>query len=149
MTSLPFTGPKSFVEYVEGALGWVPPETATTPRWKAIINEAAKVKKKVATDPVLYTWENLALTVEWLRRRKEPIKTPTSVFWRVEAALRDSATPVVPERPTDIAVAVQQAIDREQAQRAPGWQGWVSRLTRAQGAGRQDTYNEWKAARAQ
>ena len=147
MTDLPFTGAKTFVEYVEGALGWAPPVTDKTPRWKAIAVEAGKVNKKVATNPALFTWENLALTVEWLRRRKEVIKTPTAIFWRVEDALRDSATPVRPERPADIATAVQQAVDTEQAKRAPGWQGWVSRLTRAQGAGRQDTYNEWRAAR--
>lgn len=148
MTDLPFTGPKSFVEYVEGALGWAPPETTKTPRWKAILNEASKVKRKQATDPTLYTWQNLALTVEWLRARKEVIKTPTSIFWRVEDALRDSATPVTPKPVLEISQAVQQAVEAEQARRAPGWQGWVGRLTRAQGAGRQDTYDEWKAARS-
>lgn len=148
MTALPFTGAKTFVEWVENTLGWAPPITEKTPRWKAIAVEAGKVNKKIATNPNLYTWEHLALTVEWLRRRKEVIKTPASVLWRVEDALRDSATVVRPVQPVDIAVAVAAAIEREQAGRAPGWQGWVSRLTRAQGAGRQDTYDEWKKARA-
>lgn len=147
--TLPFTGAKAFVEYVENMLGWAPPVTVKTPRWKAIAVEAGKVNKKIATNPTLYTWENLALTVEWLRQRREQIKTPTSILWRVEDALRDSATPVTPKVRVDIAVAIEQAIATEQERRAPGWQGWVSRLTRAQGAGRQDTYDEWKAARGQ
>lgn len=147
MTALPFTGPKAFVKYVEGALGWVPEDSEKVPRWKAIIIQASIVKKKHESDPTLYSWHHLALTVEWLRRRKQVITTPAAVFFYVEQALRDSATDVRPDVAVDIAVAIDEAIEKEQGQRAPGWQGWVSRLTRAQGKGRNDTYDEWKQAR--
>lgn len=144
----PFTGPKSYVEYVENTLGWAP-DTSKVERWKAILIEASKVKRKIATDPSLYTWENLALTVEWLRQRHEEVRTPTSVLWRVEAALKDTATAKVPVVAADVAEQIREAVIWEQTTAAPGFQGWVSRLTRAAGTGREGVLAEWRTARAQ
>lgn len=146
--SLPFDpGPKNFVLFVENTLGCAP--DVTKERWRAVILEASKVKKKIATNPTLYTWENLALTVEWLRQKRKVVRSAAAVLWNVEDALRDSANTRQPDQIVNVAVAIKEAIAWEQANRIPGYQGWVGRLTRAAGDGRQDTYTEWKAARIQ
>lgn len=143
---LPFRqGPVAFCEFVEGQLGWEPDPTKE--RWKALMTEAGKLKRKRATNPELYSWENLALTVEWLRRRHHVVSTPTSVCWKVEAALKASATPVTPVVVVDVAKEIVAAIEWEQTQDRMGKAHWIHALTRAAGSGRADVLAEWRRAR--
>lgn len=145
--SLPFDpGYRNFVLFVENTLGLAIPTTKTA-RYRTLILEASHLKKKVETNPELYTWENLALTVEWLRRRREHIKSAAGVCFRVEAALKDSGNTHQPAPVVDVAVEIQRAIAWEQQNQMPGYQAWIALLTRSAGAGRQEVYNEWEWAR--
>lgn len=143
----PFKTPYGFCEWVENELGWAVPSETPEIRRKALIAETAKVKRRIASMPGLYTWDNLALTVTWLKKKRKTT-TPWGVLGWVQVALRDSKTRAE-QRPADIAVAISTAIATEQATRRPGYEEWVRRLTRAQGAGRQAVYEEWETERSE
>jgi hypothetical protein len=121
---------------VENRLGWVPPQTK--PIWAKYQAEAGKVKRKIATNPELYTWENLLLAVELLVRERQP-RTPIGVFAHVERAL-DLAL----DKATDVEAEIQEIVAYESGLGDPA--GWVVRFARAQGGYRQLLVDEWKQA---
>jgi hypothetical protein len=126
--------------HVENTLGFV--LDPSKPPWKARQIEAGKLKRKRATDPELYSVENLLLTVEYLRQRRQEVKSPAAVCWFVQEALeRALKEPTVDE----LASLIQAAIDQEQSR--PGGAEWIGRLTRARGDARAEVYREWEAAR--
>lgn len=126
-----------FVTAVENTLGWCPPED-DRPRWKVIAIEAGKVNRKIKTNPALYTWDNLQLALELLRRERREVKSPAAVLWHVERALKQAAVVEVVE---DIDVAISDAVDEAMD---AGEYEWADRLVRARGTGRQRVLDEWK-----
>ena len=140
-----FTTAYGFVEFVEQELGWVVPSETPERRRTALIAETSKVKRRIASDPALYQWANLATTVIWLKGKRQTV-SPWAVLGHVQAALKATYRPAIP-RPSDSAEAIAAAVRQEQEQRVEGWQGWVRKLTRAQGAGREDVYEQWRQAR--
>lgn len=122
-----------FCKVVENRLGWAPP---AGPGWKQYSPEAAKVKRKVATNPSLYSWDNLLLAVELLVREKKS-RSPLGVFAHVERAL-DLAL----DKDDDIEVLIREAVAYEQHRGDPD--GWVTRFARATGGYRALALAEWR-----
>ena len=129
-----------FVKHVENTLGWVPPE-GTWPRWKTLTLEAAKLKRKMATNPRLYTWDHMLLAVEMLRRSGTQVASPAAVCWHVRRAL---AAEGEREDTGDIAAKVHLAISEAFM---AGESEWVERLARARGDARKEVLEEWNAIR--
>ncbi len=130
-----------FVVLCENTLGWVPDETKEL--WKARSIQAGRLNKAIKKNPALYTWPNLELAVELLRRRRQPIKSPMFVLYVVEDALRLARQ----EQARPLADLVDEAIAFEHSQPALTSHSWIGQLTRAVGKYRQDAYDEWKAER--
>lgn len=134
--------PMDIVNLAEQVLGWVP--DPTKPLWKARAIEAAKLKRKMLTNPKLYSWHNLELTVEWCRRHKEEVPSPASLCWRVERAVKEANAPAS-VRPlgdlVDAALALELGRPHE-----PGSAEWVTRFIRAQGNARSDVLDAWLKA---
>lgn len=122
-----------YCKLVENRLGWVPPTGAPFRQYRA---EAAKVKRKIATNPDLYTWENLRLAVELLAREKQS-RTPLGVMAHVDRAL-DLAL----DREHDVEQLIREAISYESHRGDPA--GWITRFARATGAYRAQALAEWQ-----
>lgn len=135
-----------FAEYVEGRLGWPVPSATSLQRRKALMAEAAKIKRKIATDPDLFTWDNLRLAVEYVHSQHLYGRSPVAVFSFVHIAVAEDRKRREPA-PTEIALAVQSAIDTEMGEQLAGWEEWVRRLARASGTGRETVHSEWAACR--
>jgi len=134
--------PLDFVIHCENVLGTSYP--TNQPLWQGRALEAKKLKAKMVKNPQLYTWENLTLAVEYLRRRRQAVASPVVACWYVKPALGEAPTPE-PARP--LGDLIDEALADEQMQRLHGWQQWVSRLVRAQGDVRQEVYDEWRTER--
>lgn len=126
--------PTDYCKIVENRLGWAPP--ATGPAWRRYTTEAAKVKRKIATDPSKYTWENLLLAVELLVRERQS-RTPIGVFAHVDRAL-DLAL----DKEDDLELLIREAVEYETHRGDP--QGWVTRFARAVGGYRRLVLDEWR-----
>lgn len=132
-----------FVIHVENTLGWVPEVSDKKPLWKVRAIEAGRIKKAVEKDPHRLTRHNLELAVEYLRRKRQPVKSPYGVIYYVDRALEMSnSEPVVSDLAAEIAAAKQ----REFTEAKEGWEYWVGRFVRAEGSGRLAVLNEWRAA---
>jgi hypothetical protein len=126
---------REFVEAVENMLGWMPVE----PRWKSIRTEAGKVKRKQATDPVLYSFGNLELALALLRKEHKDVTSPVAVFWHVERALKMGEVVIETD---DLDDQVTLLIEHLSEHGDPG--DWLPRLVRAQGKGRQEVLDEYR-----
>lgn len=131
-----------FVLDVENQLGYQPPPGQ--PLWRARVTDAAKLKRKIASKPQLYSDENLAAALEWCRINKIEVKSPLGVLNFVHLAT--TRTQVINARTT---------LD-EQISEALGWERergdvlseiWIRRLTRAEGSARDAVYQEWQRDR--
>lgn len=131
-----------FVRHCENTLGIPLDLTSGKPVWKLRQIEAGKLKRKRESNPKLYTIDNLMLTVEWLRQRRQEVKSAASVCWRVEDALKTAAEPE-PER-DDFEARYAAAIAAEQV---AGDTAWLGRLTRARGNARSEVLREWEIDR--
>lgn len=129
--------PTSFCQLVEGRLGWAPNVSAQTPNWQRYRVEARKVARKLDEDPARFTWRNLRLAVELLRRR-QLTRTPCGVFAYVDLALQKANT-----LPDDTEAAVTRVMHAELAVGDPD--GWAARLMRARGRYRLEVLEEWHA----
>lgn len=127
-----------FCQLVENTLGWEPDETL--PPWKVMSAEVGKLKRKMATKPKLYTWENLTLAAELLRRERKTVTSPAAVCWHVERAIRAANQTVTSDIVGHIHAAVTEAF-------LAGEPEWVERLARAIGDGRYEVLEQWKAFR--
>lgn len=147
MSTLPFkASPLGFVIYVENTLGWDAVLSQKVPLFKARNVEAGILTKKMATNPRLYTWDNLALAVEYLRRQRKPVKSPTAVLWHVETAIKAANQPA---KVTTVQAEIDEALAWEYNHALPDHVEWIGRLVRAGfGPGQRDVLVEWKAARA-
>lgn len=128
--------PTAFCQLVENRLGWSPPPGG--PAYRRYVVEAAKVKRKIASNPELYTWAALELAVELLARERLP-RTPIGVFSHVERALTMARLPE-----TDLEEQIRSAMRYEGLRGDPG--GWVTRFTRATGPYRAEVLDEWRRA---
>ena len=127
-----------FVELVGNRLGWTAP--GVKPYWKERAIEAGKLNRKIATNPRLFTWENLEATVDVLARERREVKSPAAVCWHVERALqRARQEPLVDAE-------IEGAIGREISVGDP--EGWAVRLSRSFGSGRAEVLKQWRAERA-
>lgn len=129
-----------FCEHVENTLGWEPPELKPgQPGWKRYMGEAAKLNRKIKTRPDLYTWDNLLLTVEWLRRQRKAAG-PTGVCWFVVEALKEAPAPdPLSDRLTgEVFDALTEAM-------VAGEPDWVETLARATGSARHQVLIDWRA----
>lgn len=135
-----------YCEWVEQELGWAVPSETPEIRRKAFISEVAKVKRRMAGETTgLYSWDNLALTVAWLKHKRKP-STPWGVLGHVQVALK-AARYRPKTRPADIAEAIAVAVAWEQFEDRADSPFWIRRLTRAAGPGREEVYTEWENAR--
>lgn len=127
--------PTEFVKIVESRLGFVIPPV--DPHWETYRQEASKVKRKIATNPQLYTWDNLLLAVEYLAQ-KGMSRNPVGVFSFVESALA-----VAKEPEQDVELDIRAAIRVELHRGDPD--GWLPRFSRAVGGYRREALEEWRA----
>lgn len=123
-----------YCKLVEVRLGWEAPAGGERRRY---IAEAGKVARAIAKNPALYTWDNLALTVELLHREKKA-RSPLGVFAHVERALDLSL-----DNDGDIEVEIRAATWIENEAGDPN--GWAVRFARTEGAYRRIALDEWKA----
>lgn len=123
-----------FCQLVETRLGWEAPAGGERRRY---MTEAGKVNKAIAKNPHVYTWDNLRLAVELLRREKKS-RTPFAVLAHVERA-RDLALDQDTDVEADIRGAM--AIETEKGD----LEGWAVRFARTEGAYRRIVLDEWKA----
>lgn len=93
-------------------------------------------------DSALFTWDNLYLTVAYLKKQRQPVKSPMFLFYRVEDAL--AAVYVEPVNVVEDLLSA--AVTHERLMCHEGWQDWVAQLHRASGPGRQQVYDLWLAA---
>lgn len=126
-----------FCRIVENTLGWVPTGNENDPPYKRYMAEAGKLNRKIKTNPELYTFENLVLTVTWLRRRRH-VSTPTGVCWFVKDALKEAPEPDALN--TNVTRRIFEAITEAMVAGEPDW---VERLARASGSARDDVLGEW------
>lgn len=123
-----------YCKLVENKLGWAPPRGVRG--WELYRAEAAKVNRKIATNPSLYTWDNLLMAVALLVRERQS-RTPIGVFSHVERAL-DLAM----DKDDDIEEEIRKVIAYETERGDPN--GWVTRLNRATGGWRRTALDEWR-----
>lgn len=116
------------------------------PEWKARAVEAGRVNRMRAKTHGV-SWDDLALAVEYLRRRKQTIHTAAFLFYVVDKA---RAAAAVPEPALPLEERIRAAIAYEmQTMTDPVSDRWLTRLSRSRGSGRQDVYREWLAERGQ
>lgn len=132
-----------YVEYVSNQLGWSPETPAALPMHRRMIIWASRVKKKVADNPSFYSWNNLVLAVEYMRRQHLEIRTPLAPFAYIPSALKVAADTTT----SAMSDLIDQAIEYELSHQLPGWESWRDRLARAFGGYRQQAYQEWQQAR--
>jgi hypothetical protein len=142
------TTPTAFCLMVENRLGWNPHAIAREKRkrvYEVVAVEVGKLKRQMDKDPDL-TLENLAFTVEWLYRKRQPVETPTAVCWFVKDALKERAEGT---KTDDLGTTVEQAIEIEMTHQLEGAEEWIGRLTRSVGKAREEVLAEWTTQRSQ
>lgn len=126
----------------ENFLGYIPPRKPGSPVWKARATEVVKLKKAMEGVPNA-TIENLALALEYSRRKRMGIKSPITLIFRIPDALEL----VYREKPmTDIATEIAAAIGWEKERNDELSLRWIHQLTRAAGPGRTEALSEWREA---
>lgn len=121
----------------ENILGWVPDENM--PIWKARAVHAGRLKKAMAKHEV--TLDQLELAIEYCRRRREPVKSPAGLVFKVARALELANEPVVT---ADLETSVSEAIGWERDHEDHFSLGWITRLTRAIGDYRAEVLKDWR-----
>lgn len=135
----------AIVEACENQLGWQPPYQPDVSPYRTRTIEVHKLKKAMETRRFaqIATMRNLALALEFSRRRKLPIQSPITLLYRIpDALVYADTTPV--ENP--LAMQVTTAIRWEQDVDDTESLRWIHRLTRAIGPGQTDVLIQWKAA---
>lgn len=132
---------KEFVLIQERQLGLM--LDPSIPEWKAKSVQASILRKKMESNPKLYTWENLTLTAEWMRHRRMTVTNAATICSFVERALRDQGDDGAAS--DKLSLKIQKAIAYEMSIGDPD--GWLSPLTRSFGTARGEVLAEWRAAR--
>lgn len=137
------TKTRDLVTYISNQLGWAPPLGDTRPAWKVASTETAKLSRAMAKNPKMFTFDNLILATEYMRKEKIVPRSPMAVVYYVGPALH--AASAVEKRP--LGELIDDAIGTEYELKHPGWRDWVSRLTNAFGPYRQEVYDSWRTER--
>lgn len=128
---------KAFIQRLENTLGYLPRNRS---------QDVTLLLKAMEDKPTLYTWHNLDLAVEMLRRQRKTVHTSRAILLYVEQAVALANAPVVT---TPIADLIEAAIAHEQEHRADGFEAWIGKLIRSKGDYRHEVYADWLAARQQ
>lgn len=134
-----------FIKHCEDVLGWLPNPNPRVPRTQARRQCATRLVAAMKEDPERYTWHNLLLAVELVRREKTVIRSPLYLLHRVDDALKLANAPVA-EVPLE--EAIRAALMRESV--TPDDERsryWTVRFTRATGRYRREAYDAWLAER--
>lgn len=134
----------AIVEACENQLGWQPPYQPDVPPYRTRALEVHKLKKAMDTPRFrqIATTRNLALALEFSRRRRLPVQSPVTLLYRIPDALAYAdTTPAV----SPVAMQITTAIRWEQAADDNDSLRWIHRLTRAAGPGQLDVLAEWEA----
>lgn len=133
------------VEACENQLGWQPPYRPDIPPYRTRAVEVHKLKKAMDTPRFrqIANPHNLALALEFSRRRQLPVQSPVTLLYRIPDALVYANTSPVA---TSTAVRITTAIRWEQGVDDTDSLRWIHRLTRAVGPGQIDVLVEWKGA---
>ena len=125
----------------ENFLGWQP--DPDLPLWKARAIEIAKLRRAVNSSNQLQTIANLRLALDYSRRKRLPIETPSVLLHRIREALELA---YIEPPMSDIARQIEKAIQWEQGRDDDQSLRWIYRLTRCMGIGRDEVLQEWKQA---
>jgi hypothetical protein len=135
----------AIVEACENQLGWQPPYRPDVPPYRTRSLEVHKLRQAMTNPRFAHmaTLRNLALALEFSRRRQLPVQSPVTLLYRIPDALvyadtTPAATPVAQQ--VTVAIRWEQGIDDTHSLR------WIHRLTRATGPGQVEVLTEWKAA---
>lgn len=135
----------AIVEACENQLGWQPPYKSDVPPFRTRALEVHKLRQAM-TNPQfaqMATPKNLALALEFSRRRKLPVHSPVTLLYRIPDALAYAdTTPTATSVAQQIAAAIRWEQDVDDADSLR----WIHRLTRAVGPGQVDILTDWKAA---
>lgn len=135
----------AIVEACENQLGWVPPYKENVPVYQTRAVEVYKLKKAMANPEFAQVANphNLALALEFSRRRGLAVKSPITLLYRINDALAYADT-----GPTETTIAMQisAAVRWEQDHDDDDSLRWIHRLVRSSGAGQVDVLVEWKDA---
>jgi hypothetical protein len=123
----------------ENTLGFTP-DTTRYGLDQARRIEAGKLNKKMKADPSI-TFEQLEYALAYSFRKREPVKSPAALCFRIKAALEEAAELEVQK--TDLSLLVEAALAWEMAQPVLN-EGWIGKLTRSQGDARKDLLTNWK-----
>lgn len=134
--------PIPFVIHCENMLGIAYPATVAT--YKARSRAAKMLLQRIWTNPLLFTWDNLVATVEYLRRRHITVTSAAGVCDHVQRAIQPEDPPVKIDIWQQL---INEALRLEMSQCVAGGDPWIGRLVRCSGPGRQGTYTEWREAR--
>lgn len=135
----------AIVEGCENQLGWQPPYRPDVPPFRTLALEVHKLKTAMTTPRFrgLATLRNLALALEFSRRRQLPVQSPVTLLYRIpDALVYADTTPAA--SPT--ALQITAAIRWEQGRDDDTSLRWIHRLTRAAGPGQLETLNDWTQA---
>lgn len=108
--------------------------------------EAAKLRRKMATEPSLFTVKNLSLALEYCWRKRISVHSPLGLCAYVREAITFAPEP---DKTVDIMHERAKAIEWEQHHDDEYSEVWMGRLTRARGAGLIEVMSRWKHARGQ
>ena len=133
-----------FVIDVENSLGWSGPDSSKP--YKARIAEAGKVKRKIASRPSYFSDENIALALAYCQRNKLSVRSPVGVLNFIQQALRDAPVAQINEQILEERISA--AIGWEREHGGAQADDWIRRLVRAEGAARQQVYDQWYQERA-
>ena len=125
----------------ENYLGWQP--RPGIPMWQARSAEIGKLKRAISTGNQQITIENLALALEYSRRKRIPISSPSGLLHRIGDALALAYTAPVP---SEAALAIAEAIAWEQDRDDTDSLRWIHRLVRSAGPGQSAVLIEWEEA---
>jgi hypothetical protein len=111
--------------------------------WKARSAEIGKLKRAISASSEEITIEHLALALEYSRRKRIPISSPSGLLHRIGDAL---ALAYTAPTPSDAALAIADAIAWEQDRDDTESLRWIHRLVRCAGPGQADVLIEWSEA---
>lgn len=135
----------AIVQACENQLGWAPPYREGIPHFQTRAIEVHKLKKAMQKPEFaqVANARNLALALEFSRRRQLPITSPVGLLYRIADALAyaDTTPEVAP-----IAARIAAAITWEKGRDDEDSLRWIHRLVRAAGPGQVDILTEWTEA---
>lgn len=128
----------------ENYLGWQPPSQSPSLN-QARCLEVFKLKRAIASGNPRrgITVEEIALALDYSRRKRLPVTSPLALLHRIPQAL---ALAYRPTPVSDLAAQIAEAIDWERDRDDPDSLRWIYQLTRAHGPGRVEALEEWRTA---